>query len=225
MSRSCRVSSTATQRLTQDYLRLVRDPVPFVSAAPLPSNIYEWHYVIKGPSHSVYRGGYYHGKLIFPKEFPFGPPSILMITPNGRFACNTRLCLSISDFHPDSWNPAWSVSSILTGLLSFMLENTQTTGSVETPTSVKRALAKESGGFNLKSEVFCELFPDIVAEIKENLAKEQAAESLSAVRSRPYGDPTNNGNSWQLPSLFVLVVFSMFAFLAKLVFRFISDTI
>lgn len=67
--------------------------------------------------------------------------------------------------------------------------------------------------------------PVYFQEIKENLAKEQAAESLSAVRSRPYGDPTNNGNSWQLPSLFVLVVFSMFAFLAKLVFRFISDTI
>ena len=32
-----------------------------------------------------------------------------------------RLCLSISDFHPDTWNPAWSVSTILTGLLSFMV--------------------------------------------------------------------------------------------------------
>ena len=44
-----------------------------------------------------------------------------MITPNGRFATNKRLCLSISDFHPDTWNPAWSVATILTGLLSFMV--------------------------------------------------------------------------------------------------------
>ena len=35
--------------------------------------------------------------------------------------CISRLCLSISDFHPDTWNPAWSVSTILTGLLSFMV--------------------------------------------------------------------------------------------------------
>lgn len=35
-------------------------------------------------------GGYYHGKLVFPREFPFKPPSIYMITPNGRFKCNTR---------------------------------------------------------------------------------------------------------------------------------------
>lgn len=40
-----------------------------------------------------------------------------------RFKTNTRLCLSISDFHPDTWNPAWSVSTILTGLLSFMVSN------------------------------------------------------------------------------------------------------
>ena len=81
------------------------------------------HYVVKGPEKTPYEGGFYHGKLIFPVEFPFQPPSIYMTTPNGRFKVNTRLCLSISDFHPDTWNPAWSVSTILTGLLSFMVCN------------------------------------------------------------------------------------------------------
>ena len=27
----------------------------------------------------------------------------------------------MSDFRPKTWNPAWSVSTILTGLLSFMV--------------------------------------------------------------------------------------------------------
>lgn len=43
------------------------------------------------------------GKLIFPKEYPYKPPSIMMLTPNGRFKLNSRLCLSMSDFHPESW--------------------------------------------------------------------------------------------------------------------------
>lgn len=43
-----------------------------------------------------------------------------MITPSGRFQVDTRLCLSISDFHPDTWNPSWTVSTILMGLVSFM---------------------------------------------------------------------------------------------------------
>ena len=32
----------ATKRLKQDYIRLQRDPVPFIEAAPLPSNLLEW---------------------------------------------------------------------------------------------------------------------------------------------------------------------------------------
>lgn len=35
--------TTATQRLKQDYMRLMKDPVPFVSAHPLPNNILEWY--------------------------------------------------------------------------------------------------------------------------------------------------------------------------------------
>lgn len=79
------------------------------------------HYVVEGPEESPYAGGFYHGKLVFPMEYPFRPPSIYMISPSGRFKTNIRLCLSISDFHPDTWNPAWSVATILTGLLSFMV--------------------------------------------------------------------------------------------------------
>lgn len=88
--------STALARMKQDYMRLKRDPLPYVTAEPLPNNMLEWHYVVKGPEDSPYFGGYYHGTLLFPREFPFKPPSIYMFTPNGRFKTNTRLCLSIS---------------------------------------------------------------------------------------------------------------------------------
>jgi ubiquitin-protein ligase len=44
-----------------------------------------------------------------------------MTTPSGRFQPDTRLCLTMSDFHPSSWNPSWSVATILNGLLSFMV--------------------------------------------------------------------------------------------------------
>lgn len=37
-----RVNNTATARLKQDFMRIMRDPVPYVKAAPLPSNILEW---------------------------------------------------------------------------------------------------------------------------------------------------------------------------------------
>ncbi|XP_033103879.1 ubiquitin-conjugating enzyme E2 J2-like [Anneissia japonica] len=175
---SRRKQNTATARLKQDYARIIRDPVPYITAAPLPSNILECHYVVLGPENTPYEGGFYHGKLVFPKEFPFKPPSIYMITPNGRFKCNTRLCLSISDFHPDTWNPTWSVSTILTGLLSFMVETNPTLGSIETSEYTKRQLCAQSGAFNVKNKVFCELFPAISREIKNELKRKE--EELAA---------------------------------------------
>uniref|UniRef100_UPI00358E506C ubiquitin-conjugating enzyme E2 J2 isoform X2 n=1 Tax=Myxine glutinosa TaxID=7769 RepID=UPI00358E506C len=179
--------TTATKRLKQDYLRIRKDPVPYVRAEPLASNILEWHYVVRGPEKTPYEGGLYHGKLLFPREFPFKPPSIYMITPNGRFKCNTRLCLSISDFHPDTWNPAWSVSTILTGLLSFMVERGPTLGSLETSDSTRRQLALQSGAYNLKDKVFCELFPNLVEEIRKE------AESTAVERKSGVGVCVSNG--------------------------------
>ena len=32
-------------------------------------------------------------QVTFPPQYPFKPPSIVMLTPNGRFATNTKLCL------------------------------------------------------------------------------------------------------------------------------------
>ena len=98
-------TNPAIQRLKKEYKRIQIEPIENIDCMPCEHNLLEWHYVIKGPKNSIYQGGYYHGKLIFPTQYPYKPPSILMITPNGRFKTNTRLCLSMSDFHPETWNP------------------------------------------------------------------------------------------------------------------------
>ncbi|XP_013110543.1 ubiquitin-conjugating enzyme E2 J2 [Stomoxys calcitrans] len=195
-SSSGRKQPTAVSRMKQDYMRLKRDPLPYITAEPLPNNILEWHYVVKGPEDSPYYGGYYHGTLLFPREFPFKPPSIYMLTPNGRFKTNSRLCLSISDFHPDTWNPTWCVGTILTGLLSFMLENTATLGSIETTKYEKQQLAKKSLAFNLKNPHFVELFPDICEEINKRLQseKEQKLKALNAASAAANGSVTQGAS-------------------------------
>lgn len=181
---------TAIPRLQKDYMKLNKDPVPYIRAEPLPSDMLEWHYVIKGPEDTPYFGGYYHGTLIFTQQYPFKPPSIYMSTPNGRFEVNRRLCLSISDYHPDEWNPAWCVSSILTGLLSFMLESTQALGTIETTTNAKLNFARKSLAFNVNREEFCTLFPDITEEINEKLAKmtdEEKSTSTPVSTTKKFG--------------------------------------
>lgn len=201
---------TAARRLQVDRMQLAKDPVPYITAEPLPSNVLEWHYVVKGPEGSPYEGGTYHGKLVFPKEYPFKPPAIYMITPNGRFKTNTRLCLSISDFHPDTWNPGWSVSTILTGLLSFMLEKSVTLGSIETTDVQKRIYASQSGRTNLKDKKFRELFPGLCEEIRQQMLEEDTA--AQAAPPQPIVTQPNNTNAINLA---VLVIFGVFAFVVR----------
>jgi len=209
----------ATSRLRQDYLRLKRDPIPYVSAEPLSSDILEWHYVVTGPENTPYEGGYYHGKLVFPGDFPFKPPAIYMITPNGRFKTNRKLCLSISDFHPDTWNPAWSVSTILTGLLSFMLEKSPTLGSIETSDYDKRQFAYRSLELNLKNNQFCELFPETVEQMTAQLEKRNNNEK-SVVEGNT-SNITTPISSFQscLTNLCVIIGFAAFAFTVKYVMK------
>ena len=138
------------------------DPPPYIRAAPLENNMQEWRFVIQGPHDSPYEGGMYQGKVKFPDDYPFKPPSIYMLTPNGRFETDRRLCLSISDFHPESWIPTWSVASIINGVLSFMLEDTPTTGAIVTTLAEKHRLRGASVAFNRGDPIFRALFPELV---------------------------------------------------------------
>lgn len=169
--------SVALKRLRTEFVALQKKPLEGIRAAPLESNMLEWHYVMEGAKDSPFEGGFYHGTVVFPKEYPFRPPSIMMMTPNGRFETNTRLCLSMSDFHPESWNPMWSVGTILIGLFSFMLEDQATQGSIVTSKITKRDYASRSLEHNVKNAKFVELFPDL----KEvHMARVEAAAAAAA---------------------------------------------
>eukprot|EP00599_Poterioochromonas_sp_BG-1_P007352 CAMPEP_0173151128 /NCGR_PEP_ID=MMETSP1105-20130129/11391_1 /TAXON_ID=2985 /ORGANISM="Ochromonas sp., Strain BG-1" /LENGTH=207 /DNA_ID=CAMNT_0014066435 /DNA_START=46 /DNA_END=669 /DNA_ORIENTATION=+ len=184
----------ATSRLRKEYKELKKKPVENIRAAPKETNILEWHYVIEGPKNSLYEGGWYHGTVTFPKEYPLKPPSIQMLTPNGRFKPHTRLCLSMSDFHPETWNPLWSVGTILLGLYTFMLEESPTYGSITTSPDTKRQLASESLEFNVKNKIFCELFPELVELYEE---KNKAAPPTSVSNQVSKNDDKNSpATSW-----------------------------
>jgi len=137
-----------------------KEPPPFVWAAPDEKNILTWNFLIRGPPDSPFAGGEYHGVLLFPSEYPFKPPGIKMFTPSGRFQPDRKICFSMSDFHPGSWNPAWSVATILTGLLSFMLSDEMTTGSITSSEAHKLVFAARSHSWNIAQPRFKEAFPE-----------------------------------------------------------------
>ncbi|KAJ2854749.1 Ubiquitin-conjugating enzyme E2 6 [Coemansia erecta] len=168
-------SRAAYKRLNKEYLAIQANPPPFITAKPLESNILEWHYVLCGPPDTAYAGGEYHGRLKFPADYPYKPPAIQMITPSGRFQTNTNICMSMSNYHPSTWNPAWSVATILNGMLSFMVEEEVTTGSIRISYADRRALARKSFAFNRANKQFCDVFPEL---LPNQFCKDGASEAV-----------------------------------------------
>jgi len=153
----------------REYKAIEKGVVPFVAVMPSMGDLLVWHYIIHDlPRDTPYAGGVYHGKLVFPKEYPFKPPAIYMITPTGRFRCNERICFSMSDFHPETWNPSWTAETILIALTSFMLDasNPRTTGTLETSLETKRTFAKNSFHYNRDDPEFVVMFPSFADDTK-----------------------------------------------------------
>ena len=128
-----------TKRLQREYKQLAtsKTATNFV-VSPDPNNMFKMHFCIYGLKDCPFEGGYYHGMVLFPVEYPMKPPGIMLITPNGRFEPNRRICLSMSDYHPETWNPVWNCKTILTALISFMNSEERTTGCVVTSDATKR---------------------------------------------------------------------------------------
>jgi ubiquitin-protein ligase len=97
---------------------------------PDPEDVYTWYYIIWF-NEAPFKGGYYMGKIKCPENYPANAPQINLLTHNGRFSLQEDgICLSISSFHPESWNPAWKVSQIVVGLSMFWLTDEDTYGAV-----------------------------------------------------------------------------------------------
>ena len=94
-------------------------PNPDFDAAPLDGNLFEWHFTIRGPPGTAFEGGRYHGRITLPAEYPFKPPSIALLNASGRFTVGKKICLSVSAHHPEHWQPAWGIRTIITALIAF----------------------------------------------------------------------------------------------------------
>ena len=138
--------SFAQTSVMQELKEVQNDSSADYLAEAVEDNIFEWHYVIRGPADSEFavrppqqltpsclleakgclmpsggqQGGIYHGRILLPADYPFKPPSFMMLTPNGRFETNTKICLSISSYHPEHWQPSWSMRTALTALIAFL---------------------------------------------------------------------------------------------------------
>jgi ubiquitin-protein ligase len=116
----------------------------YVRIGPMGKNLLRWHFSVRGPFHSDYEHGIYHGRVLLPKDYPGSPPRIQMLTPSGRFITGEDICLSASAYHPETWTPRWTVLSLVDALRLHMLTSPNEIGGLDATKEVRRKLAIQS---------------------------------------------------------------------------------
>ena len=151
----------AKKRLDHEYKSFKTFPLDYIIVNFKKETFLEWHFLFIGQNGTPFEGGEYHGTLVFPENYPLSPPTTQINTPNGRFKTNERVCFSISDFHPENWKPAYTMSAFLQGVYSFMMsDTTETVGSLVMDEEEIRKLAKKSREFNKSNDSYNEMFKD-----------------------------------------------------------------
>jgi ubiquitin-conjugating enzyme E2 J2 len=220
----------ATHRLLREYTHIQKTEVPNILARPLENDILEWRFAIFDLP-DPYSGGIYHGKIVFPTEYPLRPPSIQMMTPSGRFQTNTRICMSMTDFHPESWNPAWRAETVLLGLVSFMLDaaDPATAGGLNETRAARRAHALRSFTFNKEDRIFRKLFPELCDESRLLPAcgfffRIDPPTPTSDVNEHEQIKISALGNIWRSVSIFIAVFVIIVASASTIAKTFLSSS-
>eukprot|EP00906_Rhabdomonas_costata_P014558 RCo020930 len=142
---SWNAGNPSVKRILREAAELRQNPCREFVAYPTEESVFEWVFTLRGPADTEYAEGFYRGRIILQANYPFAPPDIMLLTPNGRFELNKKICLSISSYHPENWHPTWGVKTVLHALREFMATpGNNGIGAIEYSKEQRRQLARES---------------------------------------------------------------------------------
>lgn len=182
------------KRLLGEIKLLEKNPMDMIDIFPDEKDILTWYFLLKGPTDTPYVGGFYIGKILYTKDFPFKPPDFMMLTPNGRFDIGHKICLTNSGYHSEQWTPIWNMSTITMAFLSIMSDDTTHGLSHIRRTPEERIqMAQDSINYNMKnhSNIFIKFNrfiddkgnPKLVAD-KTNTTAESVETMLSGKKKK-----------------------------------------
>jgi len=185
--------SPAVKRLMQEAKEL-HSATEMYHAHPVEDNLFEWHFTVRGAPDTAFAGGIYHGRITLPAEYPMKPPSIMLYTPNGRFAINTKICLSISGYHPESWQPSWSIRTALLAIIGFMpTPGNGAIGALDYTDEERQVLAKKSVDWRCQTCNVC--MKEILLPLTTTGDNNEASEAKELAKQIEFKDESANASA------------------------------
>jgi ubiquitin-conjugating enzyme E2 J1 len=119
--------------------------ISYITAYQDENDTLLFYFLIYGQYDTDYKRGQYIGKIILSKNYPFSPPDFMFLTPNGRFEINRKICLSITGFHSDEWNPTITISGMLVQLYTVFEKDIDVgLGHIKSSKNERKELANKS---------------------------------------------------------------------------------
>ena len=92
-----------------------------------PDNILQIYFKFKGLEESDYDLGEYICRIDHNPQYPVKAPNLMILTPNGRFEINRKICLTNTSFHQETWAPAgWNLESFIQAFISVFHSDSKT---------------------------------------------------------------------------------------------------
>ncbi len=139
-----------TKRLKGELQKLEKEREAYYQVVQDSKDPLLFYFLLRGASDSVYKGGYYMGKIVLPKDYPTNPGDFYMLTPSGRFNVNAKICLTNSGYHKEAWTPMWNISNMVIGFVSvFLSDTTSGISHIQETPAERKAKAANSMQYNL----------------------------------------------------------------------------
>jgi len=144
------------KRLTGELKNLEKDREIYYQVVQDEKDKLLFYWMLRGDSNSSYKGGYYIGKIILPEDYPTTPGDFYMLTPSGRFNVDSKICLTNSGYHKETWTPMWNIKNMVIGFISvFLDDSTSGISHIKESDSKRRQYAKDSMKYNLQFHKEC----------------------------------------------------------------------
>ena len=168
--------SQAVRRLTAELKNLENQPDQWFYTRPLPHNILEWHFTVRGPLASDFEGGFFHGILRLPANYPYKGPQIVFTSETGRFVKDVDIVPTIFEL---MWTPALTIQVIMHSVVSAFTESAEgCPTALEATPEERQAIARES------LEFFCPDCGQHAKLVADTLELAEAADSLQKAQNR-----------------------------------------
>lgn len=111
-----------TAIMMAQFRKAIAEPNEFIKFA-MTNNPSEWYILLSGISgdEDEFVGGEYLCKVVAPTNFPYEPPHFYFMTPNGVYDINCKVCVSIGEFHKESYPASFGMSGFVNQLVSGLI--------------------------------------------------------------------------------------------------------